>query len=202
MEVLHAASEWLKATLLPYGGIGLLLLAVCDSSFLSLPEVNDILLMTLSINEPESMVWLAFMTTAGSVIGCSMLYSVGRSGGDVFLRRRFSAGKLNRVREWYGRYGLFAIIVPSVLPPPMPFKVFVLSAGAFGISWPRFLAAVTIGRGIRYFSGGVLAVLYGQAALAFVRDNYGKVAIAAAALVVAAVLVFALARHRMGSETV
>ena len=94
MEVLHAASEWLKATLLPYGGIGLLLLAVCDSSFLSLPEVNDILLMTLSINEPESMVWLAFMTTAGSVIGCSMLYSVGRSGGDVFLRRRFSAGKL------------------------------------------------------------------------------------------------------------
>src|SRR5688500_877378 len=135
-----------------------MVLAICDSSFLSLPEVNDLLLMTFSINDPGSMLKLAAFTTTGSVIGCCLLYTVGRKGGETFLRKRFSDERMLRIQAWYQKYGVLAIIIPSLLPPPTPFKIFVLSAGTFGISWPKFIAAVSIGRSIRYFTEGFLAV--------------------------------------------
>jgi membrane protein YqaA with SNARE-associated domain len=176
-----------------------MILAICDSSFISLPEVNDILLMTFSIDDPSSMPMLAAMTTLGSVIGCALLYSVGRAGGEAALSKRFSDERLLKIRQWYRKYGVLAVIVPSLLPPPTPFKIFVLAAGAFGISWPRFLLAVAIGRGIRYFSEGILAVEYGPAAIQFVHNNYGKIGIVMAGIIVASVIVYVYARRRMGS---
>src|ERR1700741_5560324 len=92
-------SIWLRNTLLPYGGFGLMVLAMCDSSFVSLPEVNDLLLMTFAINDPASMVKFALLTTIGSVIGCSMLYAVGRKGGEGVLRKTFADERLNRVQK-------------------------------------------------------------------------------------------------------
>jgi membrane protein YqaA with SNARE-associated domain len=193
----EAISAWLRNTLLPYGGFGLMVLAMCDSSFVSLPEVNDLLLMTFAINEPESMVKFALLTTLGSVIGCALLYAVGRKGGETFLRRSFADEKVARVQKWYQRHGVLAVIVPSLLPPPTPFKVFVLAAGTFGISWPKFLTAVVIGRGIRYFSEGILAVIYGPAAIEFVGANYGKVGLGLAFVIVASAVIFFLTRRRV-----
>src|SRR5438874_5366449 len=193
----EAISAWLRNALLPYGGFGLMALAVCDSSFISLPEVNDVLLMTFAINEPDSMVKFALLTTIGSVIGCALLYAVGRKGGEAFLRRSFADEKLARIHRWYQRHGVMAVIVPSLLPPPTPFKVFVLSAGTFGISWPKFLTAVVIGRGIRYFSEGILAVVYGPAAIRFVQDNYGKIGLGLVFLIVASAGIFFLTRRRV-----
>jgi membrane protein YqaA with SNARE-associated domain len=192
----EAISIWLRNTLLPYGGFGLMVLAICDSSFLSLPEVNDLLLMTFAINDPGSMVKYALLTTIGSVIGCSLLYAVGRKGGEAFLRKTFANERLERVQGWYQRHGVLAVIIPSLLPPPTPFKIFVLSAGTFGISWPKFLTAVIIGRGIRYFSEGILAVLWGPAAIQFVQNNYGKVGLGlAVAIVIGAIIFFYSARR-------
>src|SRR5438105_9236248 len=195
----EAISVWLRNTLLPYGGFGLMVLAMCDSSFVSLPEVNDVLLMTFAVNEPESMVKFALLTTLGSVIGCALLYAVGRKGGEAFLRRSFADEKLVRIQRWYQRHGVLAVIIPSLLPPPTPFKVFVLSAGTFGISWPKFLTAVVIGRGIRYFSEGILAVIYGPAAIQFVQANYGKVGLGLAFVIVASAVIFFLTRRRVGN---
>lgn len=186
----EAISLWLRNTLLPYGGFGLMVLAMCDSSFVSLPEVNDVLLMTFSINDPGGMVKFALLTTFGSVIGCALLYAVGRKGGEAFLRKTFADDRVARVQRWYQRHGVMAVVIPSLLPPPTPFKIFVLSAGTFGISWPKFLTAVIIGRGIRYFSEGILAVMYGPAAIQFVQRNYGKVGLALAVLIAASGLVF------------
>jgi undecaprenyl-diphosphatase len=199
MHLLVAISAWLKTTLLPYGGVGLMVIAMFDSSFLSFPEVNDILLMTFSIDDPSRMPRLAVLTVAGSVFGCALLYSVGRKGGEALLRSKFSEEKILRVRQWYRKYGIVAIIVPSLLPPPTPFKIFVLAAGAFGISWPRFLIAITIGRGLRYGSEGVLAVVYGSDAIQFVQQNYGKIGIGLAAVIVASVIIYTFARRRMHS---
>jgi membrane protein YqaA with SNARE-associated domain len=176
-----------------------MILAIFDSSFLSLPEVNDILLMTFSIDDPSTMPKLALLTTLGSLLGCSLLYSVGRKGGEALMRRKFSEERILRVRRWYRKYGLVAIIVPSLLPPPTPFKIFVLAAGAFGISWPRFLLAIGIGRGIRYFSEGLLAVLYDPDAIQFVQQNYGKIGVGLAAVIVATLIIYAFARRRMRS---
>jgi membrane protein YqaA with SNARE-associated domain len=195
-----AISLWLRNTLLPYGGPGLMVLAMLDSSFLSLPEVNDVLLMTFAISDPGGMVKYALLTTLGSVIGCALLYSVGRKGGDAFLRKTFADERLAKVQSWYKRHGILAVIVPSLLPPPFPFKLFVLSAGTFGISWPKFLIAVVIGRSIRYFSEGILAVMYGDYAIQFVQQNYGKFGLGLALLIVICVAVFfVFARRRAPS---
>jgi membrane protein YqaA with SNARE-associated domain len=196
----EAISAWLRNTLLPYGGTGLMFLAMCDSSFVSLPEVNDVLLMTFAINDPGGMVKYALLTTLGSVIGCALLYSVGRKGGEAFLRKSFADEKLAKVQRWYQRHGVLAVIVPSLLPPPTPFKIFVLSAGTFGISWPKFLTAVVIGRSIRYFSEGILALVYGAAAIDFVQNNYGKIGLALALLIVASAALIFITRRRIRSS--
>lgn len=188
-------SLWLRHTLLPYGSVGLMFLAMCDSSFLSLPEVNDVLLMTFTIKEPAGMVKYTLLTILGSVIGCSLLYSVGRKGGEAFLRKSFADEKLARIQKWYQRHGVLAVIVPSLLPPPTPFKIFVLSAGTFGISWPKFITAIVIGRGIRYFSEGILALLYGPAAIQFVQNNYGKIGFGVAVLIVASAGIFFMTKR-------
>jgi membrane protein DedA with SNARE-associated domain len=124
-----------------------------------------------------------------------MLYSVGRSGGKAFLRKRFSDTRLARVEQWYSKYGMLAVIIPSLLPPPTPFKIFVLSAGTFGISWPRFLTAVAVGRSLRYFSEGILAVVYGASAIEFVQENFGMIGIVVSAMIVIAVVLFVYVRR-------
>ena len=201
MSFLSSISRWIIETLEPYGAPGLILIAIADSSFISLPEVNDAALMALSINNPAKMWELATMTVIGSIIGCCLLYSVGRRGGEALLNRRFAASKVARVRAWYQKYGMLAVIVPSLLPPPLPFKIFVLCAGAFHISWLRFIAAVGIGRSIRYFAEGILAVRYGKQAIQIVADNFPIFGIALASLIVAGTLIFVYMRRRKANPS-
>jgi membrane protein YqaA with SNARE-associated domain len=196
MSFLRSISQWLVQTLEPYGAPGLMLIAIGDSSFLSLPEVNDAALMALSINSPHRMWELATMTVIGSIIGCCLLYAIGRRGGEALLHRRFAPEKVLKVRGWYQKYGMLAVIVPSLLPPPLPFKIFVLSAGAFQIPWIKFILAVGIGRSIRYFSEGLIAVWYGPRAIQIVEENFPIFGIVLATLIVAATLVFVFMRRR------
>ena len=198
--MLETIAEWLEVTLLPYGGFGLLVLAICDSSFLSLPEVNDVLLMIFSIEAPERMILFATCTTVGSVFGCLMLYSVGKKGGEAFLEKKMSGARMERFRRAYQRYGVMAVLVPSLLPPPTPFKIFVLSAGAFGVPTWKFTFAAFVGRGIRYFGQGILAVVYGQAAIEYVQDNATTVGLALSATIVMMGIIFVIWKRRQGVE--
>ncbi|MEW5976594.1 MAG: VTT domain-containing protein [Acidobacteriota bacterium] len=181
----------------PLGGWGLLIIALCDSSFLSLPEVNDILIITLSIKNPHGMVYYCTMTTLGSIAGCLLLYSVGRKGGQVLLRKKFTENRIRAVAEWYKKYGILVVMIPSILPPPTPFKIFVLCAGAFKVSLLRFVFAITVGRGFRYFFEGYLAVRYGQQATEYMHRNYPYVALVVVLLILAAfAAVYLLKRSR------
>src|SRR6185503_3916509 len=110
MSFLSSLTHSLVIILERYGGPGLVLIAVLDSSFLSFPEVNDIALMALSIRNHDSMWFLATMTVLGSIIGCTLLYAVGRKGGEALLTRRFAAERVARVRAWYDKYGMLAVI--------------------------------------------------------------------------------------------
>ena len=156
------------------------MVAALDSSFLSFPQVNDLLILLLSTRNPQRMPYYAAMTTAGSLLGCFILYGLAWHGGDVFLRKRFSGARVERGLALYQRHGLLAVVVPALLPPPTPFKLFVLLAGTARVSPWKFGAAIVIGRGIRYFGQGYLAVLYGEQATALVREHGPAVGIALA----------------------
>lgn len=179
------------------GGLGLYVIAVLDSSFLSLPEVNDVLVIYLSMRHPEWMPYYASMTTLGSLTGCFLLYGMGLKGGEVFLRRRFSSERVDRGIRLYQRWGLLAVIVPSLLPPPTPFKIFVLMAGVAAVAPWRFAAAVVLGRGTRYFGQAYLAARYGERGLELVRQHGATLALALAAVgLVAGAGYLALRRQR------
>ena len=168
------------------GGEGLFIIAFLDSSFLSFPEVNDILIVLLTTQHPQRMPYYALMTTLGSICGCLALYSVARRGGETFLRKRFKGHYVDMAMDRFRRYGLLAILIPSILPPPMPFKIFVLAAGVSKVRLFDFVVAVAIGRGVRYFGEGLLAVYYGEKAGDFLNDHALEVGliVGAAAIVI------------------
>ncbi|HXH05033.1 MAG TPA: VTT domain-containing protein [Vicinamibacterales bacterium] len=187
----------LQGFALGLGGPGLFVVAFLDSSLLSLPEINDLLIVYLVTEYPHRFVYYATMSTAGSVAGCSLLYTIGRKGGEALLRRRFHERHVDRALELYRRFGWVAIVVPALLPPPAPFKIFVLLAGVSGMPVARFALAVGGGRGLRYFGEGLLAVWYGKQTIAFLHANARIVfMVLGAALVAGGVAYFCWSRRR------
>ena len=191
-SILAAIEEWANGV----SGIGLFVVAALDSSFLSFPQVNDLLVIYLSTKRPALMPYYAGLTVLGSVVGCFVLYGFAYRGGEVFLRKRVSGPRVERGLALYQRHGLLAVVVPALLPPPMPFKLFVLLAGAARVSPWKFGVAVVIGRGIRYFGQGYLAVLYGERAVAIVQQHGREVGIGLALTALAIGLGFYVYRKR------
>jgi len=178
------------------GGPALLLVALADSSFLSIPEGNDILIIVLSTGQTWGvMSYYVLMTIIGSVVGCSLLYTVGRHGGG-FVERRLPPHRLKEMRALFARWGIWVVMIPSILPPPTPFKVFVLSAGVFQLPFPKFLALVFMGRSIRYFMWGILGVLYGQSAKLFLQDHIRTVGITLFSLLLGIIVTYFVVRRR------
>ena len=167
------------------GGPGLLVIAFLDSSFLSLPQINDLLVVLMVTQDKSWMLYYAAMATLGSVAGCSTIYYLARKGGEAFLRKRMKHGHLERTLEAYRRHGLMALMVPALLPPPMPFKLFVLAAGVAKIRPLQFVLAIVIARGARYLALGILAIYFGDAALELMRTQGRTVALVLVGIIVA-----------------
>jgi len=182
---------WVQALALGLGAPGLFLTALLDSSFISLPEIVDILLVWMTTQRKSLMVVYAVAATLGSIVGSLAIYVIGRKG-DQFIAKRVSADRIERTLGAFRRFGLMAVLIPSLLPPPMPFKPFVLLAGAAGVSTSRFIMAVGIGRGIRYFGLGLLAVWYGDAALQFLETNGRTVSLGLAVVLVTGLAAYLL----------
>jgi membrane protein YqaA with SNARE-associated domain len=181
---MHRLLAWIQGFAESLGGSGLFIIAFLDSSFLSFPEASDALIVLLTVQHPERMVFYALTTMIGSVAGCYALYTVGRRGGESFLRKRFHERHIDRAMDTFRRHGILSVLVPSLLPPPMPFKIFVLAAGVSGMSHADFLMAVSIGRAIRFFGVGLLALWKGKAAIEWLHDNAATVGIALAVTIV------------------
>ena len=187
---------WVQAFALGIGGPGLFLVAFLDSSFLSLPEINDLLVVMLVVEHKARMPYYALMATLGSVAGCLVLYGLGRRGGEALVRRRFGGSRMTRALALSKRYGVFAVAVPAILPPPAPFKIFVLLAGVAAVPVWRFAATIAVARGFRYFAVGALSVRYGEDAIAFIEANGRAVALVLVGLLAAGGLGWILSRRR------
>jgi membrane protein YqaA with SNARE-associated domain len=184
--------DWIRTTALALGAPGLFVVAFLDSSFLSFPEINDLLVVYMVTEHKSRLVLYASAATLGSITGCLVLYFLGRKGGDAFVRKRFSSERVDRTLAVVRRHGVLAVLIPALLPPPAPFKIFVLLAGVAGISAPNFALAIGIGRGIRYFGEGLLAVRYGDQAMEYLEGNLRTVSLALVGLLVIGLAAYVL----------
>ena len=186
--------------LITFGAFGLFAVALLDSTFVPLPSSADALMLLLSTANPRWMVLYAFMATAGSAIGCWILYLISRRAGARALNR-FSEAKQKRVKELIDRYDMLSVLVATLLPPPFPFKLFVITAGVFRFSLLRFMIAITAGRAFRFLLEGYFAVRYGAEAKVLLAKYYPWIGLSVALGVVVFVIVRKLLK-RGNSTTV
>jgi membrane protein YqaA with SNARE-associated domain len=172
-------ADRIRVLALAWGAPGLFLVAFLDSSFLPLPGITDLLLVVMVASRPEWVAGYVVATTLGSVAGCLVMHVLGRKGGEALVRRRFAGARVERARASLQQHGVVTVVIASLLPPPSPFKLFLLLAGAVGIGAGRFAAAIAIGRGARYLTLGLLAVRYGAGAMIYVRDHGTAVSLGA-----------------------
>jgi membrane protein YqaA with SNARE-associated domain len=162
--------NWLQAIVATAGGLGLFLIAFLDSSVLTFPVVNDLLLINLSIRNPARMPYYAAMATLGSVGGCLLLYYLARKGGEAMFHKH-AGPRARHIHAWINRNGFISILVTALLPPPTPFKVFVIAAGALEMPLRTFVIGLLVARGFRFFGEGYLAVKYGDQAGPFLLTH-------------------------------
>ena len=181
--------------LITFGAFGLFVVALLDSTFVPLPSSADALMLLLTTAHPRWMLLYAFMATAGSALGCWILYLVSRRAGARALRR-FSEAKQKRVKDLIDRYDMAAVLVATLLPPPFPFKLFVVTAGVFRFSLLRFMIAIVVGRAFRFMLEGYIAVRYGNEAKAILAQYYPWIGLGLALAILIYVSSMSLRRHR------
>jgi len=190
-----SALKSLQATLFGLGALGVLAIGFIDAASIPLPGGPDVVVMALSHANHSLMPLYVLAAVIGSTAGSLVLYFAARKGGEKVLKK-FSPEKRARVQDLLDRYDILAMLLASVLPPPFPFKLFVLSAGAFKMQLWRFIAALVAGRGFRFLLEGWLAVRYGEQATDIFKNHYPKIGLGVAAAIIVIYLFNNLLRRR------
>jgi membrane protein YqaA with SNARE-associated domain len=178
-----------------YGAFGLFGIALLDSALIPMAGGPDAVMLLLSAAQPRWWPLYAAAATLGSVAGCIILYYLSARAGRRALKR-FSERKQKRVKDLLDRYDVLSVLVASVLPPPFPFKLFVVSAGVFRLNILRFAIAIGIGRAFRYVLEGYLAANYGDHAKELLAHYYPVIGISVAVLIVIAFVAKNLLRKK------
>lgn len=204
VDWLAKIATWLEVNViglpLYFAAPAMIIIGALDSSLLSLPEINDYLVVGRCYKYPTAAFYFPLFAAAGSVIGCNILYSIVRRGGQAVLRKRFKMHQIKRVERAYERFGFLAIGIPAILPPPLPFKIFVATAGALEYPRWKFLMTVMIARSFRYYVEGILAVFYGKRVLLFLKDNgLVIISIVGSIVLIGAILYFTVIRRRLAA---
>jgi membrane protein YqaA with SNARE-associated domain len=172
------------------------LISFLDSSVLTFPVINDLLLIELSILHPARMPLYAFMAALGSILGCVLLYFLAKNSGEAFFHKR-AGNRAQAIQHWVERNGFAGMLIAALLPPPTPFKIFVLAAGVFEVPLLSFVGAITLARLFRYFGVGYLAVRYGADAMPYLVAHKVQVTVLVISLVlVSYTLSRVIVRHK------
>lgn len=198
-EWLNETAAWLhdfiKDVPIYIAGPAMIIIGALDSSLLSLPEINDYLVVARCAADNKAVFYFPLFAAAGSVLGCTLLYTIMRRGGQAVMRRRFDPENIKRVERAYARFGFLALAIPALLPPPMPFKIFVATAGALEYPRWRFMVTIMVARSLRYYVEGVLAVLYGEQVMEFLRHNGLLILSIVGALLFVGVVIYVVRRQ-------
>ena len=201
VDPLVAVTIWQRLRRL--GGPGLVLLGIADNSVVPLTGSMDVLTIWLAARHREPWLYYALMATLGAVIGGYITYSLARKGGKQTMERKLSERRAAKVYEAFERWGFWAVAVPALLPPPFPFVPFLLAAGALQYSRQKFLAALSLGRLVRYTIVAGLGALYGNQIVRFF-SRYYKPAVSilvALAVIGAAVSIIQYYRWKKSAST-
>ena len=197
-------SGWKQKIIAVAGGLGapgLFLISFLDSSVLTFPVINDLLLIELSIEHPNRMPLYAFLAALGSVLGCVLLYFLSRKGGETLFHKK-AGDRAPAIRHWVERHGFVGMLTAALLPPPTPFKIFVFAAGVFEVPLASFASAIALARLFRYFGIGYLAIRYGADALPYLTQHKLQVTVFVISLVlVSYTLSRVLLRHKPQDAT-
>lgn len=196
MHKITSALSKLSQYLVSLGPFGLFAIAFLDSVMIPMPGGVDAVLLLLAASRPSWMLIYVAAATVGSTLGCVVLYRISQRAGKRALAR-FSELKQKRVKDLLDRYDVMSVLVASLLPPPFPFKLFVVSSGVFRLNVVRFTIAIAAGRTFRYLLEGYLAAHYGEHAKELLAHYYPTIGITLAVLII----VFFVARAFMRQYT-
>jgi membrane protein YqaA with SNARE-associated domain len=155
----HAYGDWIKHVLIPLGPWGMLAFAAVDGSFLGMPL--DPIFVGYVYHDRSRFLMYVLLGSAGSALGSIVLYVIGYTGGEVLLRKRLSPERFEEIHESFDRHEFWALMFPAMLPPPAPFKIFVLAAAAFEMNFGHFLLAIFAGRFVRFLIEALLTLWFG-----------------------------------------
>jgi membrane protein YqaA with SNARE-associated domain len=192
----HSIRHWIYQL----GGVGFIPLGILDASVIPLPGSMDVLTIVLSARDAHLWIYYALMATAGSMIGSYITYRLSRKGGKAMLERKFTQRRAAKICKLFERWGFAAIAIPAVLPPPVPMVPFLFAAGAMQYSVKKFLAALALGRIVRYSILAYLAERYGERIIAFISHHGDPVIMGAAMLIVTVLVILLILRISKSSK--
>jgi membrane protein DedA with SNARE-associated domain len=178
------------------GGPGLVLLGLLDNSVVPVPGSMDALTIVLAANQRKLWVYYAAMATVGAVIGGYMTYRIAQKQGKEHLETRVPRNKMRKVEKVFGRWGFGAIAIAAMLPPPAPMVPFLIAAGAAQYSRNKFLAALAVGRGIRYSALALLGAIYGRQIIRVLSEHAKPFLIVVGICIAAGVMTLLFLRRR------
>lgn len=189
MSIVENLIEWSRQTFLPYGELGLFLIAFMESSFFPIPP--DIILIPLALLEPGLALWYALICTLGSVTGSVLGYYIGRKGGRPLIKKITSRKRRRKVEKMFKKHGALGIGISAF--SPIPYKIFTITSGMMKYDLKKLLGVSLIGRGGRFFLEAIVIMFFGEEIMNFVL-NYFEIA---TLLVVAVIVVFYLVYRRL-----
>ncbi|MCL6616699.1 MAG: DedA family protein [Anoxybacillus ayderensis] len=179
---IHHLEQWL----LEFGVIGLVIVSFTESSFFPIPP--DVLLIPLSIAQPEKALWFSFLTTVASVFGALLGWYIGKKFGRPILRYFISDEKMDKVEQYFQQYGAMAIVIAGFTP--IPYKVFTIFSGISNINIRTLLFWSFIGRGARFFAEGLIIFMLGAQAKTFIEQHFTTITIVGGIVIIIAFLIY------------
>lgn len=179
---------WSLASLVRWGGPGLVLVGIIDQSFIPVPGGIDVLTIVLAASHPKTWPYYAVMAVIGTVIGAQLTYELSKKGGKETLEKKLPRKQICKLEKKFEKYGFSAVFIPCLLPPPLPAVPFLAGAGALQYPRKKFVPAVATGRAIRYFIVAYLGHHFGKPIIGFFKRYELEIIIAFVVLIIGASL--------------